>query len=123
MKRHPFKHGFGEVAWEAAKEEARQLMYNAARKKSLISYSELVTRITQVQMEAHDPRLDHFLGEIAHEDDEAGLGLSTVVVVHKTGDQMPGPGFFEMAEEQGRDVSDPVACWMSELNSVYDHWG
>ena len=123
MERHPFKHGFGEAAWEAAKEEARQLMYGAARKRSLISYSELVSRITQVQMEARDTRLDHFLGEIAREDDQAGLGLSTVVVVHKTGDQMPGPGFFDMAEEQGRDVSDPVGCWMQELNSVYGRWG
>ena len=98
-------------------------MYGAARKRSLISYSELVSRITQVQMEARDTRLDHFLGEIAREDDQAGLGLSTVVVVHKTGDQMPGPGFFDMAEEQGRDVSDPVGCWMQELNSVYGRWG
>ena len=55
-------------------------------------------------------------------DDENGNGLTTVLVVHKSGDQMPGPGFFHMAQSQGRDISDPVALWMCELNGVYDRW-
>jgi len=50
------------------------------------------------------------------------LGLTTVVVVHKTGDQLPGPGFFNMAESQGREFSDPVAFWSDELNGVQAYW-
>lgn len=117
-----FRHGFDEQDWQTAKDEARAIMYSVARRERLIAYSDLVDRIQSIALEAHDHRLDHFLGEIATEDDDKGLGLTTVVVVHKTGDQMPGPGFFNMAESQGRDVSDPVACWMNELKAVYKQW-
>lgn len=117
-----FRHGFTEQAWETAKGEARAVMYDVARRRSLIAYSALVSRIDAITLEAHDHRLDHFLWQIASEDDDDGLGLTTVVVVHKSGEQMPGPGFFNMAEDQGRDISDPVRCWMEELNAVYDQW-
>lgn len=117
-----FRHGFAQAAWESAKDEARAVMYKAAKRRSLISYSELVDRIGAIALEAHDHRLDHFLGQIANEDDDSGKGLTTVVVVHKTGDQMPGSGFFDMAENRGRDVTDRVECWMIELNAVYDFW-
>ena len=122
MEVEGFRHGFSETAWKSAKAEARKVMYTFAKKERLISYSELVGRITSISLEAHDHRLDHFLGQIASEDDDNGKGLTTVVVVHKTGDQMPGPGFFNMAESQGRDISDPVACWMDELKAVYNYW-
>lgn len=117
-----FRHGFDDADWESAKAEAREVMYGVAKREKLISYSALVTRITSISLDAHDHRLDHFLGEIAIEDDNDGKGLTTVVVVHKTGDQMPGSGFFDMAASQGRDISDPVACWMEELKSVYRYW-
>ncbi|MEL6709367.1 MAG: hypothetical protein AAFP79_13885 [Pseudomonadota bacterium] len=122
MERLPFRHGFSDAAWESAKSEARAILYDTAKSGGLISYSELVERITAVHLEAHDTRLDHFLGQIAGEDDEAGKGLTTVLVVHKSGDQMPGPGFFDMAEGRGRDVSDPVAFWMQELKAVHEYW-
>ena len=122
MLRDGFNHGFDEKSWEAGKDEARKVMYAVAKRRRTIAYSELVEKIASVRMEAHDVRLAHFLGEIATEDDDNGLGLTTVVVVHKRGDQQPGPGFFELAAELGRDVSDPVACWIEELNAVYDEW-
>ena len=122
MEIEGFRHGFSDKVWEKAKNEAREISYKVASRKRLIFYSELVDQISTIRLEAHDHRLDHFLGQIASEDDENGHGLTTVLVVHKTGDQMPGPGFFNMAESQGRDISDPVALWMSELNGVYDHW-
>ena len=122
MRKAGFNHGFSDAAWEAGKREARQIMYAVAKKQGLIPYSELVAQIGSISLDAHDSRLDHFLGEIASEDDVAGIGLTTVVVVHKTGDQMPGPGFFDMAEEQGRDTSAPVECWMTELKAVDDYW-
>jgi hypothetical protein len=34
------------------------------------------------------------LGEISQEEDEAGHGMLSVIVVHKYGDMQPGPGFF-----------------------------
>lgn len=122
MKRDSFDHGFSDRAWNAAKKEARRVMVNVARRRSLISYSDLVREIKSCALEPHDPRLDHLLGQIAEAEDEAGRGLLTVVVVHKTGDKIPGPGFFKMAQSRGRDTSDRVEFWISELQRVHDVW-
>jgi hypothetical protein len=122
MEREGFRHGFRPAEWEAAKAEARAIMYEVASKRRTISYSELVSQIASIELEPHDIRLDHFLGQIASEDDDGGLGLTTVVVVHKTGDGLPGSGFFEMAESQGRTVGDRVEFWSNELNEVHNHW-
>lgn len=73
-------------------------------------------------MEARDTRLAHFLDEISTEDDGQGLGLTTVIVVHKGGEGKPGPGFFDLAESRGRDTSDIEKCWVDELNAVFGHW-
>jgi hypothetical protein len=122
MIRDQLNHGFDPAAWEAAKQEARAIMIERARVRGMIPYSDLVARITSVRLAPHDPRLFHFLGEIASEDDEQGLGLTTVVVVHKNGDMQPGPGFFELAKSRGRDTSDILGCWVSELHKVHAVW-
>jgi len=122
MERENFIHGFDEGDWELAKNQAREVMYKVAAHEKTIAYSDLVAQIEAVYMDPHDPRLAHFLGQIASEDDDNGLGLTTVVVVHKTGDMQPGPGFFEMAEGQGRVVNDPTEFWVEELKRVYEQW-
>lgn len=122
MERDNFNHGFDEDRWQQAKNEAREVMYKVAKQERTIAYSNLVTRIRSIQIDAHDPRLAHFLGQIAREDDNNGLGLTTVVVVHKSGDQEPGPGFFEMAESQGHEVQDQTEFWLEELKRVYKKW-
>jgi molybdopterin synthase catalytic subunit len=65
----------------------------------------LVKKIKSIKLDAHDPRLFHMLGEISSEEDTAGRGMLTVVVVHKVGDMQPGPGFFELAKHLGRDTT------------------
>lgn len=122
MKREGLRHGFRPEVWEEAKAEAIRAMVQRARKSRTISYSELVAEIRAVRMEPHDPRLSHFLGEIAEEEDAAGRGMLTVVVVHKRGDQKPGPGFYEMARQLGRDISDPEAFWIAEFEAVRHTW-
>jgi len=39
------------------------------------------------------------LGEISQEEDAAGRGMLSVIVVHKVGDMQPGPGFFQLAKK------------------------
>jgi hypothetical protein len=46
----------------------------------------------------------------------------SVIVVHKAGDMQPGPGFFELADRLGRDTSDIIRCWVSELKKVHAIW-
>ena len=122
MKRDHFDHGFPEHVWNAAKDEARAAMIEVARRGRTMSYTELVQKITSCYLEPRDSRLAHMLGEISTEEDREGRGLLTVVVVHKTGDMKPGPGFFELAECLGRDVSDAERCWVEESRKVYEVW-
>ena len=62
------------------------------------------------------------LGQIPSEEDAAGRGMLTVIVVHKVGDMQPGPGFFELAKSLGRDTRDPLKCWVDELHHVHAVW-
>ena len=65
--------------------------------------------------------MNTLLGQISEDEDKAGRGMLSVVVVHKTGDQRPGPGFFEWAEELGYEVGDKDEFWIAMLNRVYDY--
>lgn len=122
MLRENFNHGFVQSEWDAAKDEARQVMIGCARARQMIPYSDLVRQITRIRLQAHDARLSHFLGEIASDEDDKGRGLLTVVVVHKSGDMQPGPGFFELAQSRGRETSNIVECWVEELKKVFAYW-
>ena len=51
MKREHFNHGFTQIAWNAAKEEARKAMIAVAHCEDLIAYSDLATRITSCTLE------------------------------------------------------------------------
>ena len=113
---------FKDENWDTAKTEARETLIEVARRKGRIAYSELVQKIKSIDLEAHDPRLFHLLGEISSEEDGAGRGMLTAIVVHKSGDMQPGPGFFELAKSLGKDTSDILACWIKEFNKVHDYW-
>ena len=115
-------YGFSGPEWEAAKKEARAILIEVARRKGRIAYSELAKEIRSIEIEAHDPRMFHLLGEISTEEEKAGRGMLTAIVVHKSGDMQPGPGFFELAKSLGKDTSDTLACWVAEFNRVHDYW-
>ena len=122
MKRDNFEHGFPEDVWEAAKAEAREAMIAVAARKCVIAYSELVEKITTCRLEPQGPQLAHMLGEISTDEHRAGRGMLTVVVVHKSGDLTPGPGFFELACSLGHHVDDREAFWIRELEMVHATW-
>jgi len=114
--------GFSQSQWDAAKAETRQILIERAKIRGMIPYSELVTKIHSIHIEAHDQRLFDLLGEISSEEDAAGRGMLSVIVVHKHGDMQPGPGFFKLAEELGRDTSAILTCWVNELRNVHGYW-
>jgi hypothetical protein len=122
MLRDSFRHGFPELNWQNAKDEARSAVIAAARRRGMITYSDLVRSIRSISLQPHDPRFFHFLGEISSEEDDAGRRLLTVVVVHKHGDMEPGKGLYELAASLGRDTSDLQKCWIEELHSVHRTW-
>ena len=116
------RYGFGIDDWNAAKEEMRQALIRRAKVRGMIPYSELVNQATTISLEPNSYALAAMLGEISAEEDSAGRGMLTVIVVHKEGDMQPGPGFFELAQELGRDTSDILRCWVDELHLVHKAW-
>lgn len=116
------EYGFEGAQWDAAKQQAKDILVQVAKRKGRMAYSELVAQITALRLEPHDSRLFHLLGEISSEEDQAGRGMLTAIVVHKSGDMQPGPGFFELARSLGRNTKDPLACWVTEFNKVHDYW-
>jgi hypothetical protein len=122
MIRDALRHRLSQSDWDTAKKEARAVMIERARVRGMISYSDLVKQIKSVKLDAHDPRPFHMLGEISSEEETAGRGMLTVVVVHKVGDMQPGPGFFELAKQLGRDTTNKLKCWADELHKVHAIW-
>ena len=116
------KYGYSTESWYAAKEEMREILAERARLRGTIPYSELVGRIETISMEPDSYALAHMLGEISGEEDAAGRGMLSVIVVHKLGDMQPGPGFFQLAKKLGRDTSDILTCWIEELKHVQGYW-
>lgn len=114
--------GFPDEDWTAAQHEAKDLMVNAARRRGMITYSDLFSRLSRIAMQPHDPRVYPFLEEISLSEDAAGRGMLTVVVVHKTGDMEPGKGFYDLAKRLRRDTSDLQKCWIEELHKVHAYW-
>ncbi len=118
----PYEHGFPKEKWEAAKAEAKAVLAECARRRQMIPYSDFVKKIHSIQIEHHDPRLFHFLGEVSAEESAAGRGMLTALVVHKHGDMQPGPGFFELARSLGQDTSDILKFWIEEVKRVFTVW-
>ncbi|HDS1229905.1 TPA: hypothetical protein ACKP0F_000282 [Stenotrophomonas maltophilia] len=115
-------YGFESAQWDAARQQAKAILVDVATRKGRIAYSELVGQISALRLEPHDARLFHLLGEISSDEDKAGRGMLSAIVVHKSGDMQPGPGFFELARSLGRNTTDPLVCWISEFNKVHDYW-
>ena len=115
-------YGYEGADWEKAKAQARDVLIEVARRKDKITYSELATEITAINIEAHDSRMNHLLGEISSEEDAQDRGMLTAIVVHKFGDLRPGPGFYDLAKSLGKDTSDKDFFWISEIKTVHDYW-
>ena len=116
------KFGYSKVEWDTAKEEMRQILIDYAKARIVIHYTELVERIKTIRFEPESYALSHMLEEISRSEDEQGNGILTVIVVHKTGDMLPGPGFFKLAKGLGRNTDDITKCWVEELKKVYAYW-
>lgn len=113
---------YTEQHWEASRMCARLALIKIAQRKDVIWYSFLCELIRPIKFHPHDPDLGQLIGEVSEMEQEDGKGMLSVVVVHKKGDNMPGAGFFTLAKEFGRNTKDRTACWITELNRVYDEW-
>lgn len=116
------KYGFSDRDWDAAKVEMTKILAARAKVRGMIPYSDLVRAVKTISLAPDSSALAAMLGEISEAEDAAGRGMLTVIVVHKSGDMQPGPGFFDLAKRLGRNTSDIVKCWVEELKKVHAHW-
>jgi len=114
--------GIPRADWDAAKLQARQAMIEVARKRGMITYSDLVKQITAIQFDPYDIRLFHMLGEVSSEEYNHNRGMLTAVVVHKYGDMEPGSGFWILADHLGLKITNKLELWISELHKVHRVW-
>lgn len=114
--------GFPRSQWDSAKAEAREELVEIAKRSGIISYGDLAAKVKAINFQANDDAFHKMLGQISLVEDEAGRGMLSVLVVHKTGDKQPGPGFFELAQQLGRDTRDRLKLWSEECTRVFDAW-
>jgi hypothetical protein len=111
-----------DLDWQRGKKEMHDLLTRVAARRGMITYSELSNGIQSLRIEPFGLPMSEMLGEIAEDEDAAGRGLLTVIVVHKFGDMEPGKGFYDLAAKLGRDTSDKVKLFVSELHKVHGYW-
>lgn len=96
-------------------------MIDVATKQGVITYTKLVEKISSITLEPRDLQLAFLLDEISREENMAGDGMLTVVVVHKH-DMQPGEGFFKLAKQLGRNVTCKDTFWANEIGRVHRRW-
>jgi hypothetical protein len=105
--------------WDKAKVEAKTVLEKTAKAKGRpLFYSEISRKISAINFQPDGHDLHGLLGQLSEESDQDGKGLISALVVHKD-DERPGNGFFTLAKELRRDISDREKCWVAELECVY----
>jgi len=115
-------HGFPNDQWELAKSQAREIMIARAKLRGMIPYSEMLSGVSAIELQPGDHRLSIFLEEISLSEAQSKRPILTAIVVHKTGDMQPGPGFFDLAKRLGRNTKDLLRCWINEAKLVHSYW-
>jgi hypothetical protein len=113
---------FSDREWREAVNEAKSILRDRARHRLTITYSELAGELRSITIGYHDPDMDALLVDVSSEEFNEARPLLSVVVVHKSGDQEPGKGFYELADSLGFHTSDRTVFWIAELNRVFDYW-
>jgi hypothetical protein len=115
--------GFPQSDWDKATQEARETMIAVAKGAvGTITYGELARRVSSISFPPDAHPFHSLLGEISRSENIEGRGMLSVVVVRKGGDGRPGPGFFKLAQELGRDISDRDRFWAAEFDFVRQAW-
>ena len=114
-------YGYPTSAWQEAKGEATRAIIHEARRGFTIFYSDLTKRIGRIGFDPHDYAFHHLLGETFQlRRTPPGRGMLSALVVHKE-DGMPGQGFFDLAQDLDRNITDKVRCWSEEVKTVLGH--
>ena len=105
-------------------EELKERLIQAAKNEELVYYEDIAPMFGFNYDRDHDrAEVGRVLDVVNKEEFEAGRPLLSAIVVHKGGDEMPGEGFFKLAQELGRyRRGDKKIYWAMELKEVYKEW-
>jgi hypothetical protein len=104
--------------------EIRRILVDRARRRDLITYSDLVSRIRSVRLIARSKLLADLLTAISIEECVAGRGLLSAVVVERTrngGFGIPGRKFFTTFMPSC-EQDDWPKYWRREVDKVFEYW-
>lgn len=112
--------GFAQAEWDDARVALTQLLAEAGRSRSTVTYGEVARRVFGGRVSARSGALMELLGEVdSAADARLGCMVASLVVRADTG--MPGEGYFHFAEEQlGRSIVDRREFWVAEVQRVWD---
>jgi len=105
-----------------------QIVYDmcrqAASEGKTITYSDVGSRIgLDMEMPPDRDQIRDLLDEVSRHEHEQGRPMLSVVVVHAGDDNMPGQGFFKLAQVLGKfDGVDRTAFFVEELKSAHAAW-
>jgi hypothetical protein len=112
-------YGFSRDAWERGKLEAICAIVRAGKNGKLTTYTGLSNSIASIRIEPHDFAMIRLLDEISKEEDAAGRGILTALVVLKD-EHVPAEGFWASARDIGRVIGDKWEFWAEEVKRVMD---
>ncbi|HEY5540669.1 MAG TPA: hypothetical protein VIL41_04355 [Coriobacteriia bacterium] len=112
--------GFSEPEWADARRALEELLAEAGRSRSTVTYGEVARRALGGRVSARSSALMDLLVEVDSEADaRLGCMVASLVVRGDTG--MPGEGYFHFAtEELGRPIGDQEGFWRTEVERVWD---
>jgi hypothetical protein len=100
------------------KDEIRDLLIIQAKKKKTVSYGELCGKLSTTTLKPDDPLLHKILGELSEESHKAGRGLLSVVVTGHV-NNLPGDGFFSMADGMGYKIVNRKQFVKDQIDDVH----
>jgi hypothetical protein len=111
VKRSAARFGLSDDQWEAAVDEVRAAILEAAHEYRMTWYGEVAAKVSVVPLEPYSALMNHLLGEVFDEEHATSRPALTSLVTHKDGDKEPGPGFYEMAKSLGYHFDEPYVFW------------
>ncbi|MFC2165399.1 hypothetical protein ACFLT2_10450 [Acidobacteriota bacterium] len=100
-------------------------LVSAARYRGTVTYQEIAQLIgLPLKGSYMGSEIGHLLGEISEDEVSNGRPMLSAVAVNVQGE--PGPGFFVLARELGKEFDDSREgrrkFWESELHKNYEVW-
>jgi hypothetical protein len=112
--------GFSAAEWADARHALEDLLAEAGRSRTTVTYGEVARRAMGGRVSARSSALMDLLGEVDTEAD-ARLGVMVASLVVRADTGMPGEGYFHFASsELGRPIEDQREFWRAEVERVWD---